>query len=535
MNEHPILNMVLRYVVILLSVIGTVGLFLFLPSPAQPEQQSGYNYYRSLIGTASDELSSETDNTQALPEVKRRKMQYTVQAEYMDLPKDAFVSKQRSGYQGNGYVAGLPENTESALVFPIHIPYSQHYAVTLCAASAKTVENAIRVNGELLSDFTLIGDSRFTLVTFYGIFLEEGSAEIAIDTGESGVDVDFIRLREDFSLDNQTFRIADSPCNPNAAPETVSLYQKLAAEWDNSMITGQYVSDNSNRELNMIYQVTGQLPAIRFSALGTRDDRQVISGAMDWHVYMNGIVGLMWYWQAPGTESVYAKESDFSLYDALHDMDPVALAGMTQEEADQAVKNGTITPGARALIADIDDTSVMLKRLRDMDIPVLWRPLHEAGGGWYWWGANGSDSYEKLWLLLYHRMTEYHNLNNLIWIWNGQSASYLVPENTYDIAAADVYLSPEMEFGSRHDQFQALADLTHHKKMLALSECSSLPNPDQMLIDRSVWSFYGLWYGEYLMKSDGTLSETYYSSSDLYKLYNSKQVLSLNDFLSIYQ
>ena len=73
MNEHPILNMVLRYVVILLSMIGTVGLFLFLPSPAQPEQQSGYNYYRSLIGTASDELSSETDNTQALPEVKRRK------------------------------------------------------------------------------------------------------------------------------------------------------------------------------------------------------------------------------------------------------------------------------------------------------------------------------------------------------------------------------------------------------------------------------------------------------------------------------
>ncbi|MBR6107297.1 MAG: hypothetical protein IKQ39_04735 [Oscillospiraceae bacterium] len=535
MNHHPILNLVLRYFIILLSVIGTAGLFLFLPSPAVQKQKSGYSYYSSLTGTATCTQPESTDSLQELPELSHRKMQYTVQAEYMELPEEASVSKRRSGYQGNGYVAGLPAHTEKALVFPVHIPYSQHYAVTVCAASAKTVENAIRINGELLSDFTLIGDSRFTLVTFYGIFMEEGSAEIAIDTGEPGIEVDFIRLREDFSLDNQVFRIADSPCNPNAAPETVTLYQTLAAEWDSSMITGQYVSDNSNRELNMIYQVTGQLPAIRFSALGTRDDREVISGAMDWHVYMHGIVGLMWHWQAPGSDSVYAEEADFDLYEALRDADPEKLAAMTPEEADKAVSDGTLTPDARSLLADIDETSAMLIRLRNMDIPVLWRPLHEAGGGWYWWGAYGRDSYEKLWLLLYYRMTDYHNLNNLIWVWNGQSASYLVPERTYDIAAADIYLSPEMEFGSRHEQFQALANLTHHRKMLALSECSSLPNPDQMLLDRSVWSFFGLWYGEYLMNPDGTLSESYYSSSDLYKLYNSKQVLSLNDFLSIYQ
>lgn len=136
---------------------------------------------------------------------------------------------------------------------------------------------------------------------------------------------------------------------------------------------------------------------------------------------------------------------------------------------------------------------------------------------------------------MYHRMSEYHDLNNLIWIWNGQSASYLVPEQTYDIASVDVYLSEEMEYGSRHEQFQALANLTKHRKMLALSECSSLPDVTQMQLDHSIWTFFGLWYGEYLMNPDGSFSEKYYSSSDLYNLYNSKQCLSLNDFLSIRQ
>ena len=132
-------------------------------------------------------------------------------------------------------------------------------------------------------------------------------------------------------------------------------------------------------------------------------------------------------------------------------------------------------------------------------------------------------------------MTEYHHLDNLIWIWNGQSAAYLVPENTYDIASVDIYLQPQMQYGSRFEQFLSLKKITGGRKLLALSECSSLPDPEMMQIDRSVWSFFGLWYGDYLMNPDGTFCDTYYSSNDLYKLYNSEQALTLNDFQSLYQ
>ena len=119
-------------------------------------------------------------------------------------------------------------------------------------------------------------------------------------------------------------------------------------------------------------------------------------------------------------------------------------------------------------------------------------------------------------------------------MWNGQSDSFLVPEDTYDIASVDVYLETKMEYGSRYEQYQSLARITDGRKLLALSECSSIPNQEMMQLDNSLWSFFGLWYGEYLMNPDGTFADTYYSSSDLYNLYNSELALSLNDFVALY-
>lgn len=99
-----------------------------------------------------------------------------------------------------------------------------------------------------------------------------------------------------------------------------------------------------------------------------------------------------------------------------------------------------ITEDCEALIRDIDKAAKALKKLQSQNVPVLWRPLQEASNGWYWWGSAGSDAYQWLWNLLYTRLTEYHKLHNLIWIWNGQSESYTVPETQYDIASADIYL-----------------------------------------------------------------------------------------------
>ena len=46
----------------------------------------------------------------------------------------------------------------------------------------------------------------------------------------------------------------------------------------------------------------------------------------------------------------------------------------------------------RMEIDKIRSKLVELKKLQASKIPVLWRPLHEAGGKWFWWGAKTSTA-----------------------------------------------------------------------------------------------------------------------------------------------
>ena len=528
-----------RFLLVLFSVALVSCTFLFAPLGSDPSRSDRNLYEQYLAGTAAENLNADELPPErkmlSVPEISQMPVSETIEAESLKIRKPMTLKKERPGFSGEGYIGTLPKNTTEAVTVPLHIKATQHYDITVCAAADKECENALCINGSMISRFPLEGSGNFTKITFYGIFLEQGDNTLTIDGIDGGLDLDYIMLRNDTTEYRPDFKITQELCNPNADAETRKLYAFLQEQWGKSVLTGQYASDGSNPELNLIYQITGQLPAIRFGMLGTGDDRAQTDAAIDWSIYMHGIVGLMWQWNAPGTDSVYAEETDFRFYPALQRKDPASVAMLTPAQAEAAVARGTLSQEALLLLNDIDEVAESLKNLDNMHIPVLWRPLHEAGGGWYWWGASGREAYRKLWSLLWHRLTDYHKLNNLIWVWNGQSAAYLVPEHTYDIAALDVYLQPRMEFGSRYEQFISLARLTNSRKLLALSECSALPDPEMMRLDESVWSFFGLWYGNYLMKPDGSFNDANYSSSDLYNLYNSELALSLHDFLSIYQ
>lgn len=541
MKRLPHLNGVFRYLLLLICVCTVSVCFLFLPFPNRNDaQQQKYSYYQYLSGDASDRsLAADELNPDSyqlnLPEINQAHFRRRIEAEAGKLPAGTALLRKRKGYSGKGYVGKLSAHTESAITFPVSVPQTQHYRITVCAAAPEPGDHALRVNDEVVSQFTIDDTEHFTKVTFYGIFIEKGKAQIAVDTIDTKLDIDYIELEDDASVYQADFSVGKSLCDPGASAESQKLYRFLRDNWGKRILTGQYVSDENDRELQLIYQMTGQLPAIRFSMLTNGNLRQQTEAAIDWNVYMHGIVGLMWQWEAPGCNSVYAEDTDFDLQAALRHKDMQKLAMIHPDDAERAVEAGSMRPETLMLLQEIDAVADALQPLKTMDIPVLWRPLHEAGGGWYWWGASGSAAYCALWQLLYYRMTDYHQLNNLIWIWNGQSAAYLVPEDTYDIASADIYLQPQMQYGSRFEQFLSLKKLTGGRKLLALSECSALPDPEMMQIDSALWSFFGLWYGDYLMNSDGTFSDMYYSSNDLYNLYNSEQAFTLNDFRSQYQ
>jgi mannan endo-1,4-beta-mannosidase len=143
-------------------------------------------------------------------------------------------------------------------------------------------------------------------------------------------------------------------------------------------------------------------------------------------------------------------------------------------------------------------------------ITVLFRPFHEASGSWFWWGIQPDDkdalkdgsyeTFQRLWYMMYDRLENYHKLSNIIWVWNGQSKYCAVDPNTYDIAGIDFYASTE-DHSSVSGSYKTLASYTYEGKMLALSECGYMPDPQQCADDGVMWLYYMIWNGDFVYES----------------------------------
>ncbi|EPE34271.1 (Trans)glycosidase [Glarea lozoyensis ATCC 20868] len=200
-----------------------------------------------------------------------------------------------------------------------------------------------------------------------------------------------------------------------------------------------------------------------------------------------GIVTFCWHWGSPTGAYNSASQPWYSnFYTAATNFDVAAAM------------NDPNSNNYKLIVRDIDAIAVQLKRLQAEGIPVLWRPFHEADGTWFWWGARGAEPCKKLWALLYDRLTNYHKLNNLIWVWNSVSSSWYPGNNMVDIVSTDVYAS-----AGNHD-----AQTSTHNSLKSLSHLGH------------VWV---VWGGEFI--DDGK----YNSRSFLQTTYNSQDVLSLDE------
>lgn len=466
------------------------------------------------------------------PEIEKLDTGNKYQAEECSYGSTLKLEDKITGFEGDGYITGF--NKSNKLEFDIEVPSNQHYDLTFCIASDEETNCHIQINDRNTGQFKTNSEGVFTRITMYGVFLTAGNSKIVISTDGEDIAIDYLEISNNTSLQEIGYNADGELSNSNAGESAKELMQFLTENYGKYVITGQYASDETNKEINLIYSMTGKKPVIRFSALETSsvnydESFKDIDACADW--YRNGgIVGLMWYWKAPGeTSSVYADETDFELSNAVT-TDIEGLALMPQEDIRALYGEGQLSKECYSIIMDIDNMAGQLMSLKNKGIPVLWRPLHEASGDWFWWGASGADDYRWLWELMYTRMTEYFELDNLIWVWNGQSKEYIVTERMFDIASVDVYISADKEYGSRYEQFASLQDFIGQDKLIALSECSDVPDIDAVFRDNSVWSFFGLWYGNYLMNDDGTLSEEYTTKDELVKNYNSKGAMTLDKY-----
>lgn len=162
-----------------------------------------------------------------------------------------------------------------------------------------------------------------------------------------------------------------------------------------------------------------------------------------------------------------------------------------------AAMNNQNSNDYKLLIRDIDAIATQLKRLQAANIPVLWRPLHEAEGGWFWWGAKGSDPCKRLYRLMYDRLTNYHGLNNLLWVWNSADPSWYPGNDVVDIVSADIY-STAGDHSSQSSTYKKLQSLSGGGKLIALGEVGNIPDPVSTRSDGSNWAWWVVWNGDFI-------------------------------------
>jgi mannan endo-1,4-beta-mannosidase len=259
--------------------------------------------------------------------------------------------------------------------------------------------------------------------------LNAGANTIEVQNNWGWYLIDAISLSP--SAQRAPHQISTTPVNPNANSDARALLKYLGSIYGKHILSGQ--QDQAN--LDWVTTNVGKSPAILGVDLMDYTESRISRGASSQDANhalafaaKGGIVTFVWHWGAP-----------IGLYDTEdHRWWSGFYTDATDFDIDTALAD-TMNANYTLLIRDIDTIAVELKKLQDAGVPVLWRPLHEAEGGWFWWGAKGPEPCKKLWRILYERLTVHHGLNNLIWVWNSVRPAWYPGDDVVDIVSADTY------------------------------------------------------------------------------------------------
>lgn len=283
-----------------------------------------------------------------------------------------------------------------------------------------------------------------------------------------------------------------APVNPNISTEARRLLSYIYSIKGKQIISGQHSYPyQPNRHIDSVKAITGKQPALwgnDFIWSGTQDKGQdIVNEAIK--KYKEGrIICLMWHQGRPIDNPPYGwKES--------------VQAKLTDEQWNELVTPNTELN--KRWLKQIDQVAVWLKQLQDAKVPVLWRPYHEMNGVWFWWGnKRGKNGLSKLWRMMYDRYTNYHKLNNLIWVWGANGPrdlpedeafayKYFYPGANYvDILGTDIYNADYEQ--KDYNELLALAK----GKPIALTEVGELPKP-VILKYQPEWVWFMVW-GDWL-------------------------------------
>ncbi len=424
------------------------------------------------------------------------------------------------------WVEGFRSPGKDSVSIPVNTREEGFYDVSVILASdGGHKENPVRLDGQFIGS-AIVDDRTFGKSILEHIWFSAGDHTVEIGTSWGYFKVDAIELALSEPLPADLYDVPETMSVGEATPEARRLYDWLRECYGKKIISGQQCDGGMyGLENQAVWRVTkGDYPAILgLDMMDYSPSRVEKGGAVDNAVpyaieYWNkgGVVAFCWHWNAP---SPYLKDPWYS--------------GFYKEKTTfnlAKVMNGLDPEGYEYLLRDIDAIASQLLRLKEAGVPVLWRPLHEASGGWFWWGAYGSEAYLKLYHLLFDKLTNEYGLNNLIWVWNGQDAAWYPGDEEVDIIGIDIYPG-ERVYDPQSSAFLEMMKVTDTRKIIILSENGCLPDPELVFRNGTVWGSWCTWGGEFVLKSAGfnKMSEVYTESEKLKEFYADERVVKRKD------
>ncbi len=416
---------------------------------------------------------------------------------------DVTVGSSLVGYSGAGYVQGFTNDT-GTVEFHFSVDSGLYELAIGYSTPSGSKGYELQVNDThstgLLDEVQGFGEQGAGKYE-----LHQGANTIIIGKGWGWYYLDYIKLTP--ATVSRPSKPPKTLIDPRATPSTRSLFAYLVDLFGRKILSGQQSMD----EVEYVQGVTGKTPAIGAFDLIDYSPSRIQFGALpwgsseswiDWLQAGDGIVTLCWHWNAPD-DLINQKDKEWwrGFYTSATTFDLAAALADPQSVHYQH------------LLRDIDAIAVELQKFEDADVPVLWRPLHEASGGWFWWGASGPEAFKELWRLMVDRLVNVHGLHNLIWVYTSGDPDWYPGDAYVDVVSLDIYTDPSSSMSGEWEDILASFD---GRKLITLSESGTLPDPDKVRTFATWWSWFAVWSGpEFIRAVDRSFLTRVYADEDV--------------------
>lgn len=420
----------------------------------------------------------------------------------------------------------------------------------------------MKLNGASIGTLAIPASSGFEAVSVPAVKLAEGENTLEIISSWGWSNFDYMTVSS--AALSPITASQSTPCDPSATEETKNLMSYLASVYGSHIITGQqeiymYGPHNFEYEFEYIKEKTGVYPAIRgfdylneANILGYGTEDGTTDRIISWVNDKNGIATASWHLTVPKDMTGYSVGDKVSYENATYQCvwnEAKTANTATNFDTANVIVEGTIEHDY--YMAALEELASYLTKLQDANVPLIFRPLHEAEGGggetgsWFWWGAAGSSVYKEIWKLTYETLTEKYNLHNIIWEWNSYafdtSADWYPGDEYVDLIGYDKYsctkylaennwqASYEHDDASYTSTFYTIMEKFNSKKMVAMAENDSFSTVENLTADKAGWLYFCTWYDGGSDNINFLSSPIFNTEEDLVNMYTSDYAITLDE------